>query len=731
MRTTLLALVCSCVLTIGASAQPVRAAITGSVRDSVSGEPLAGATIRLRGTVRGTTTGRDGTFRLQRIPAGVYTITASFVGYQTATRVVAVGTDVPAEPMDLRLVSAPIQADQMVVTASRHEQSRQDVPVSIAVVDASDIAARAVVTVDEALRTVSGVNMTLDQVNIRGSSGYSRGVGSRVLLLIDGLPFLTGDTGEISWEAIPIYQIDHIEIIKGAGSVLYGSSALGGVINIITKPIPDRTEIRLRLSSGLYQHPVYPEWDWWTGSRFNSNALVSVSSRIGNVGTLLSVTRSVDDSYLVNDAYHRWNFFGKTAYAFDPSADLIVMGNVNLRTHGNFFWWRSQHDATRPDDSQLNGNVNSTRGNISAAFRRIMSDRLFYTLKASYVGNFWQDDSAGRVNNTSASHLSEVEAQMTWTTPSLGTLTTGVSATYDAVHSNIFGSHPGIGAAVYAQLEYAASDAVKLTGGIRTDWQKVSVLPSAGHVDPKVGMTWSLDPVTTLRASFGTGFRYPSISELYTSVNTGVSQVRIVPNEHLQPERSESYEIGIVRRLGAGIQIDCAAFWSDYHDLIEAGVDPGRLVIEFNNVTRARVRGIEAVVNAEWFDGHVLLDAGYTYMDPEDLGTGRPLKFRPRHLLTATGTLALGAARLSVDGRFISRTEAIDENLVRLAPIVDGDARVPIRVVDGRASYDLIGLNLPVRLGFNVKNMFNYSYVEMIGNLAPGRTFFFSVDCLL
>ena len=701
--------------------------IAGNVRDAVTGDPLAGANVFLRGTVRGTTTGPDGTFRLRSIPEGVYVVVASLIGYESAAFPVTVAGDVSSDALEIRLKPAPVQTDQVVVTASRREQSLQEVPVSMAVVDARQIAARAAVTVDEALRYVSGVNMTMDQVNIRGSSGYSRGVGSRVLLLIDGLPFITGDTGEISWEALPVYQIDHIEIVKAAGSALYGSSALGGVINIITKPIPERAEVRLGLSAGMYDRPRPSEWNWWSGARFNTAGLVSLSTRSGSFGALASVTRSVDDSYRVNDVYHRWNFFTKLAYAFTPTQELSILGNVNLRSHGNFFWWRSLRQATRPADAQLNGNVDSKRGNVSLAFRDLVNDRFFYTLKATYVGNFWRDDSAGRTNNTSASHVTQVEAQATWNAEELGVLTGGIAGNYDVVHSDIFGTHPGVGAAAYAQLEVPVNNVLKVTAGLRVDWQKVSALPSDGRAVPKLGVTWTPVPWTTLRASFGSGFRYPSISEIFTSVTTGVSQVRIVPNENLKPERSESYELGILQRVADELRCDLAVFQNDFRDLIEASVDPGRLVIEFNNVTRARIRGAEISVNSEWLGRHLLIDGGYTYMDPVDLGTNEILKFRPRHLLYATLTVAVGPARFSVDGRYISRMEAIDENLVHLAPILQGDTRVPIKVMDVRLSWDL----LLVRLGLSAKNALNYHYVELIGNLAPVRTFVLTLDTII
>jgi iron complex outermembrane receptor protein len=189
-----IALVCLLQSTI---AQPNAGSITGSVTDTKTQELIAGVNVMLRGTIRGTITDIHGKYKLNGIPAGIYDLMFSLVGY-TADTVYQISIQPNTElHLDAHLLQAPIQADQVVVTASRREQILREVPVSVSIVSSKMIADHVSVTLDDALRYVPGVNMMQDQVNIRGSSGYSRGVGSRVLILIDGLPYITGDTGEI------------------------------------------------------------------------------------------------------------------------------------------------------------------------------------------------------------------------------------------------------------------------------------------------------------------------------------------------------------------------------------------------------------------------------------------------------------------------------------------------------------------------------------------------------
>ena len=502
----------------------------GIISDAKTQELLAGVNVILRGTVRGTTTDAHGKYQLKGVPTGTYELTFSLVGYTTQTvHHISIQPDTESR-LDVSLVQAPIQTEQVVVTASRREQSLRDVPVSVSTVTSKMIADHVSVTLDDALRYVPGVNMMQDQVNVRGSTGYSRGVGSRVLILIDGLPYITGDTGEITWETIPMYQIDRIEVVKGAGSALYGSSALGGVINVITKEISEIPEIRFRLFSGMYAKPRYTEWDWSSKLRLNSGGFISYSNRIGPFGYLISAARMVDESYRQNDVYHRWGLYSKLNYNFSQSQSVTLTSNIQWRNHGNFFWWKSLREATRPADDQLGGEVNSTRGNVSLAYKNILSDQFFYSLKAIYYGNFWQDNTAGQINNTAASHFTQLEAQATYSSSSIHILTFGLSTNYDRVYSDIFGSHPGIGAAFYIQDELTPLQSIKLTAGIRYDWQRVwkeifssPATSSPSQFNPKIGIVFSPRSTTTLRASYGEGFRYPSISELFTSVTTGIS----------------------------------------------------------------------------------------------------------------------------------------------------------------------------------------------------------------
>ena len=113
------------------------------------------------------------------------------------------------------------------------------------------------------MEQVPGVNMTDGQANIRGGSGWSYGTGTRVLVLVDDMPMIDGGLGQAQWNAIPTENISQIEVIKGASSALYGSSALNGVINIRTKYPSIDPETKIKIHYGFYDNPSNINYAWW------------------------------------------------------------------------------------------------------------------------------------------------------------------------------------------------------------------------------------------------------------------------------------------------------------------------------------------------------------------------------------------------------------------------------------------------------------------------------------
>jgi outer membrane receptor for ferrienterochelin and colicins len=699
--------------------------VSGRVTDAAANEGLPGVNVRLAGTSRGTTSDREGRFLLSKIPPGTYAVTFSLVGYARTTLTPVVVAADSTTHADVSLASLPIQTEPVVVTASRREQSLQDVPVSISSMDASTLNARNFVTVDDALRYIPGVNLTEYQVNIRGSSGYSRGAGSRVLLLVDGMPFLTGDTGEMNFETIPIGQVERIEVVKGASSALYGSSALGGVVNVLTRRIPDEPTTRVRAYGGFYGSPSFAAWDWKGGSRFLDGQAVTQSFRTGDLGMMVHVSRMADDGFRQNDFRRRYNAYVKTTLQLGLYEDLTVTGNLLHQRRGSFLYWKDLGHALVPPDAQQGDMVRSTRFFLSGQYRKTIHDALLLNAKALWFRNDW-DDTIDTLTNASRSDVVRVDLQATWTPAEEQIVTFGIDGNLERVDADLFGNRTGGGVALYVQDEIALLPRVKLTVGARWDYQDRDSLAANSQVNPKAGCVYTPGPGTAVRASYGRGFRTPSVAEAFIVTQAG--GLDIIPNPSLRPERSSSVEIGVSQLLGETALLDAALFQTEFRDLIEPRFVPsgGVLKGQFNNVTRARVQGMELSAKVGCFARALMMDAGYTYVYPRDLGLKDLLKYRPRHILYAGATARLGFLTLGADFRYLSKIERIDQEFTVF--VNDAAAMVPVYVADVRLAADIAPAGVPVTATLIVNNLFQYNYVELIGNLLPPRTCMLTLD---
>ncbi len=709
------------------------------------GEPLVGVAVMVQGTVRGTTTDAQGRYRIAGLTPGRYTVVFSLVGYQ---RHVLTNVNVEENDetvLDVELIATPIPQEQIVVTANKRPQSLEEVPVSTSVLENEEIGFRNSQTVEEALRYVSGVNITGRQVNIRGSSGYAIGVGSRVMMQLDGIPFITGDTGELIFESVPVGQIDCIEVVKGASSALYGTSALGGVINVITKPIPDIPQTHVRTYAGLYNKPSFAKWKWTDRNLYFTGMALSHAFKAGDLGIVFALSRQTDDGYRKNDHRKRHNVYLKTEEHFSSENSLTL--NVGLLNEygGKFNYWQNLDSALLPFRLQRDDEIKSTRYYVSSIYRDVVTENVALTAKGiwnynSFVSTTWHDSGAGRWKDIKGSIANgfRLEAGATWYVNEQHTVTAGAEGQLDLITSDLFSDRKAYGGALYAQDEWKLDDRFVFTYGVRLDVQSLYLTQSSPQFNPKLALTYAPFEGTTFRTSFGRGFRVPSVAEAWVSLDLGLGF--FVPSPNLKPERSYSFELGVSHQLEELGVVDVAAFSSWYNDLVEPRAYSNQtrdtLFVQWQNVARARVQGFETSLKLGFLDGALQYSLGYTYVYPEDqspLDTLAPrrnniLPYRPRHVLYSQVLGQMGLLRVGVDFRYISRVDRVYD---LFAIIQDADERVAIVVTDFRFGADFSSLGVPVTATFNINNAFRYNYLELTANVSPPRTFVLALEATL
>jgi len=703
---------------------PLPAAAQGLVRGTVrdkDGAPIRDASVAIPGTTLSTRADIKGMYRITDVPPGRVRLHAAAIGYGPVDTAVAL-TGGDSTTVDFILLLAPLALPPVDVVSDRVPHFGDRPATSVAQVTERDLGRRAVNTVDEAIDHVPGLQMVNGQTNVRGSTGYVQGLNSRVLMTVDGIPMNQGDRGGINWDLLALDEIESVEILKGAGSSLYGSAAFGGVINVTTRDVPQGLHSRVRLTGGVYADPPHPIWRFRDSPGTLGGADVSASYGTDAFGGRISVGDRHSDGYRQQDQDDHLHFGGRARWQ-----------HMNTRVDFSGAWAADRYDVPlswcnrgecddrgqvfqpfKIDTIERGARTDSRKGFVSVRVRTTISPRFAWTATASWLRTHFVDlrRSASEFGvGDRFGAAGQIEAHP----DSTRTVIVGAEATFSAVTSDIFGTHSQSEFAAYGQSEQRVG-ALRVSGGARLDFLAVDGGSLTAVVSPRVAATFN----GMWRASVGRGFRSPTMAERF--VHTTALGFDVVPNPTLRPETAWSFEIGHTSApLLRFLRFDAAMFWTEARDLIEPQVlqiPPDTVKIQLQNVVRARIAGVDASVIAAPIPDRLIVTLGYTYLATRrrlagDSAEG-PLAFRPRHLLTLGTDYTLGPIGVGADFRFASRPARIE-----LEGFVD-PRRVPVKVLDLRAAWKPRGGPVEVRL--LAANVLNYIYNLVPETLAPVRT---------
>ena len=679
-----------------------------------SNQPIVGASVIIEETTFGSATNENGFFEIKYSSLGKFTLSISAVGYESKKIDLTSGRSNKLLIITLR--EKLIEAEQIVVSAGKYEQKKEDLTVSTTVIQPEYINKNNFQTFDEMLRTIPGIQINLDQVSIRGSSGYSKGVGARVLLALNGIPLYSGDNGDIVWELIPMSDIERVEVIKGPASSLYGSSAIGGVINIITKNSVKNPITHFRSYFGVYDNPSYDIWKWNDSPRAFYGTELTHSNSAGNLGYTFSFKKFDNMSYRQNDFNKKYLEYIKLDYMFSEKDNITFFADYLHMNRGNFLYWKDSRNVLVPQDEDNGKTVKSDRIFSGIIFRHRFNENISSELKTSYYHTRF--DGYGLDITTSIADLvrGEVLTNIKFSDEFL--LTTGAEGSYSKVVSDIFSNTNFSGGGIYAQAEYKGIKNLIASVGLRGDYIKVDSIDGQFAATPRAGLNYKLMNNLILRASVGTGFRAPTPAEIFTSssITNGLS---VKGNPDLKAETNVSAEFGV-----SFSNIDAALFYTKYKNYIEPNIVGDG--IQFLNVPNANVLGIETNIQFDILENFLSTKLGYMYLWARDPDKKIALKYRPRHSCSANLLARLEPFELGMNFRFQSKFEEIDDLTTTL--IVDGDKHVPIYVTDLMLGYNFILSGMPAKINLNAKNIFNYNYVEFTGNLSPIRNYSISAE---
>ncbi|HBH85552.1 MAG TPA: hypothetical protein DDY34_17365 [Bacteroidales bacterium] len=714
--------------------------IEGRVYDSHTGESIHSVYI-ISNDNRGTVTDENGFYSFK---AGSDTIGIifQFIGYKSEKRTVNIITDTTR--LDIAMDMDIKELDQIVVSADRTERRVAELTVSMDILKSSDFLKNHITDAQELITKSSSIEVLDGQASIRGGSGFSYGVGSRVLALIDGLPVVSPDAGNIKWQFLPLENIEQIEIIKGASSVLYGSSALNGIINFRTADATSHPETRFYAETGMFGKPQNSSWKWWNTSRIFSSASFSHLRKLGHNDIGIGLTLLSDNSYRkYNDeklARLSFRFKHRNEKIKGLAYGLNISSGITRKT--DFILWEdAEYGALKQDTSSVS-KLTGTFMAVDPYLSFDKSDRFRHDIRARF--QLSDNRFPVRINNNSNAYSLYAEYQGSFRISDLLSITAGAAETYSNVRSNFYGDHEGMNFAGFSQFEVNPFHRLKLVAGLRVEQNSLD--KKNDRIVPvfRTGINWQAAEYTFIRGSFGQGYRYPSIAEKYASTTLG--SVKIFPNPYVDAESGWSTEIGIKQGVKLGKttgQADLSIFMSKNSDMIEYVFsnypDPVTGLFDFGfqatNVEQSKVYGFETEFSLNFSSGNMntILSGGYTYIYPVEFNpasnsnTDTYLKYRRKHSLKLESNTFYKKFQFNFLVYFKSKILNIDDvflNEMTREQILPGfydywqDHNTGYLLIDEIIGYKISKI---ITASVAIKNALNTEYMGRPGDIQPHR----------
>lgn len=514
-----------------------------------------------------------------------------------------------------------------VVTASRTEQRLENTTVSVDVLPLRVLEEKANARVEQVIQMSPGVTLQDGQANIRSGSGWSLGAGSRVLILVDDLPALSPDAGGVLWNAMPMEAVQQVEVLKGASSSLYGSSALNGVIHLRTWEPSAQQRVRVSTLVEAYDKPKMRSLGWWDQPRGRAAVRYAFSDSYGKKnqhGMVLHGQLFGDQGYqyLVGDQSARMH----AKYRYKPSNQLEIglQGQYWTSDRSSSLIWEDYRLGYTPLDSsatQTQSDLAALTGHVKYRQGRQLHTLRLRGMSYANASGLDSNDYSNAGTSVHAEYLWQLFGSQGWT------LSAGALYLRSAMNSPLFsGAHLGVNQAVFAQADKTA-DRWDVSMGLR--WESFSV---DGTADAKpvlrLGGHYELAESSHLRASWAQGYRFPSIAERFSASAAGALQV--FPSPGIQSESGWTAELGFkqgFRLKGLQGYLDAAFFYTQFNHMLEFtfgkwGSLPGTTLANYGftslNVGPTRITGLELTGGARGFVGPVKVEgmAGYTYSLP-------------------------------------------------------------------------------------------------------------------
>lgn len=613
-----------CVLVVvflGGVSQAQTARISGKVNDA-EGKPLTGATVFISGTEIGALADTAGHYSLKDIPYGTWELGVRFIGYIPYKRKIDVNR--PQLEISIQLQEQDYTGlDEVVISGTMKEVSRLESPVPVEVYTSRYFKSNPTPSIFEGLQNINGVRPQLNCNLCNTGDIHINGLeGPYTMVLIDGMPIVSGLSTVYGLSGIPQSLVDRVEIVKGPASTLYGSEAVGGLINIITKN-PAKAPL---LSADVF------------GTSWGEvNADLAAKFRAKKAQSLLGINyfnyqRPVDnnhDGFTDLTLQHRISVFNKWAIERKAGRVFSLAGRYIYEDRwGGQMNWSKKY---RGGDQVYGESIYTNRWELFGTYQLPVKERLLFQFSAN-----GHDQNAAYGNTPFLAEQYIGFGQLSWfKTLGRHDLLTGLTyrytyyddntpATADATSTDrnrpTKTSLPGL----FVQDEITLHDRHKLLLGVRYDYNSLH----GNILSPRLNYKWtSADRSNTLRVGFGNGYR---VANVFTEDHAALTGARtVVFEEELKPETSWNGNVNFVKTVVAGntfINLDASGFYTYFTNKIIPDYDTDPNKILYSNLNGHAVsQGISLNIDARFTNGLKIM-AGATAMDVYNTEEGKKMR---------------------------------------------------------------------------------------------------------
>ena len=586
--------------------------------------------------------------------------------------------------------------DTIVVTGTRSEKKLIDSPIRTEIISEDELKRTNAITLKDALENIPGILLR----EIHGKSGYEislQGLSSdQVLILIDGLPLAASTSSTVDLDQYLMGDIEHIEVIKGAASAQYGSSAMGGVINIITKKVQEGVSISGQIDIGSYGKQ---NADGKNTSINNHHQKISIEAANSTLKGRIIADQFSNDGFAVepenyaqqgdeqkrqqyavygawqaSDQFMLWADFNEYKEK-DHQRSLLFVSPFNLKQYKVEDIERQRFST----GSQFNI-MNTAKVDLKAVHE---------TYDSSSVQTVDGYLSALRNSKQENNHFS---SQLTFPKWQKQNWQLGYDWHEEKLEQSNNGKFEMQGGSVkrdrhefYVQNDFNLATNLDAVIGWRFQNDDDFGNHNAFKLSTKYRFYEQNDLLADLRLSYGQGYRVPNLKERFYSFDHSHLGYIVIGNPNLKPESSDSYQLGLSLVQNNRWNADFNLFWNDVQDLIQTDFDNattlnGITQYSYSNVAKAETKGFESSV--KWnLTPYLSFNGAYTYTEAKDKTTNTLLTRRPKHIARLGADYALNdQLDLTLRSRYQSDEYGDSANQKQSPSWITFDSQVDYRI---------------------------------------------------